>query len=99
VNRQDASICWTACIYAGGAINWLSQRQVPVAVSTTEAEIVAASEAAREVLWLKRLQLDIVKFNDTLQLQVDNEAAIKFTQYPELHRRTKYIRTRHFFIR
>ena len=47
-------------MYSGGAISWLSQRQVSVAISTTEAEIVAASEAAHEVVWLKRLLNDIV---------------------------------------
>lgn len=87
------------CIYAGGAISWLSQRQTSVAISTTEAEVVAASEAAREILWVKRLLSDIVKFSDKPQLQVDNEAALKLAQNPELHRRTKHIRTRHFFVR
>ena len=87
------------CIYAEGAISWLSQRQASVAISTTEAELVAASEAAREILWLKRLLSDVVKFNDIPQLQVDNEAAVKLAQNPELHRRTKHIRTRHFFVR
>lgn len=87
------------CVYAEGAISWLSQRQASVAISTTEAEIVAASEAAREILWLKRLLSEIVKFDDTPQLHVDNEAAIKLAQNPELHRRTKHIRTRHFFVR
>jgi hypothetical protein len=34
------------CMYAGAVISWLSQRHASVAISTTEAEIVAASEAA-----------------------------------------------------
>lgn len=87
------------CIFAEGAISWLSQRQTSVAISTTEAEAVAASEAAREILWLTRLLSDITNFNDTPQLMVDNEAAVKLAQNPELHRRTKHIRTRHFFVR
>lgn len=40
------------CRYFGGAISWLSQRQTSVAISTTEAELVAASEGARELVWL-----------------------------------------------
>lgn len=42
------------CIYADGAISWFSQRQTSVVISTTETEIVAASESAREIVWLKR---------------------------------------------
>jgi hypothetical protein len=33
----------------------------------------------------------------TSQLQVDNEAAVKLTQNPEFHRRTKHCQIRHFF--
>jgi len=43
------------CLYAGAAISWLSQTQSSVAISTTEAEVVAASEAARENVWLENL--------------------------------------------
>jgi len=87
------------CIYAGGAISWLSQRQTSVAISTTEAEVVAASEATREAVWLKRLLSDIVGFNEIPVIQIDNEAAIRLAQNPEYHRRTKHIQTRHFFVR
>lgn len=40
------------CMFADGAISWLSQ-QTSIVISITEAEIVAASEAAREIVWLK----------------------------------------------
>jgi len=76
----------------------LSQRQVSVAISTTEAEIVAASEAAHEVVWLKRLLNDIVGLEGIPEIQVDNEAAIRLAHNPEYHRRTKHILTRHFFV-
>ena len=87
------------CIYAAGAISYLIQRQTSVAISTTEAELVAASEATREVVWLKRLLKDIVGLDDIPVIQIDNEAAIRLAQNPEYHRRTKHIQTRHFFIR
>lgn len=87
------------CIYSGGAVSWQSQRQVSVAISTTEAELVAASEAGREVVWLKRLMKDVVGNLMTPVIRVDNEAAIKIAHNPEYHKRTKHIKIRHFYIR
>nr|GEY24136.1 reverse transcriptase domain-containing protein [Tanacetum cinerariifolium] len=40
--------------FAGGAISWQSRLQECVALSTTETEYVAATEACKELLWLKR---------------------------------------------
>ena len=87
------------CTYAEGAISWFSKRQTSVAISTTEAEVVAASEATREVVWLKRLLNDIARFDDIPVIRIDNEAAIRLAQNPEYHRRTKHIQIRHFFVR
>jgi transposase InsO family protein len=87
------------CLYSGGAISWLSQKQASVAISTTESEIVAASEAAREVVWIKRLLSSMTSMKGLPRLQVDNEAAVKLAHNPELHRRTKHIQIRHFFVR
>ncbi|GFU46137.1 uncharacterized protein NPIL_445861 [Nephila pilipes] len=42
-------------VYAGGTISWNSQRQAMVSTSTTEAEVIAALEVAKEVIWLCRL--------------------------------------------
>ena len=40
--------------FAGGAISWQSRLQKCVALSTTEAKYIAANEAGKEMLWLKR---------------------------------------------
>ena len=85
--------------YAGGAISWMSQRQTSVATSTTEAEIVAASEAAKEAVWLRRLFKEIARLDATPTVFVDNAAAVKLSHNPEFHRRTKHISLRHFYIR
>ena len=61
--------------------------------------MVAASEATREVVWLKRLLNDIARFDDIPVIRIDNEAAIRLAQNPEYHRRTKHIQIRHFFVR
>ncbi|KAG5883300.1 hypothetical protein JTB14_004394 [Gonioctena quinquepunctata] len=51
-DNSGRSTSGVICLYAGGALTWLSQKQTPVAISTTEAEIVAASEASRAIIWL-----------------------------------------------
>ena len=43
----------------GGAISWMSKKQVVVALSTTEVEYMAATHASKEVVWLQRLCLEI----------------------------------------
>jgi transposase InsO family protein len=87
------------CLHSGAPISWMSQRQSSVAISTTEAEVVAASEAAREIIWIKRILTELDQLKATPTLQIDNEAAIRLAQNPEFHRRTKHIRIRHFFVR
>ena len=42
-----------AMTYEGGAILWQSRLQKSVALSTTEAEYMAAVEADKEVIWMK----------------------------------------------
>ena len=43
----------------GGAINWHAQWQRSTALSSMEAEIMAASEGAKEMAWMEKLTADI----------------------------------------
>ena len=43
----------------GGAISWMSRKQVVVALSTTEVEYMAATHASKEVVRLQRLCSEI----------------------------------------
>ena len=38
----------------GGAISWKSSKQDTVVDSTTDVEYIVASEAAKEVVWIKK---------------------------------------------
>jgi hypothetical protein len=46
-------------IFADGAVSWTSRLQKTIALSTTEAEIIAASEGAKEFVCLKPLFLEV----------------------------------------
>ena len=46
----------------GGAVVWKSSKQDTVADSTTEAEYIAASEAAKEAMWIKKFITELGVF-------------------------------------
>jgi len=39
----------------GGVVSWMSKKQSVVALSTTEAEYMAATHARKQAFWLQRL--------------------------------------------
>ena len=89
------------CMFGGSAISWRSTKQTTVALSSTEAEIIAASEACREIMWLQRLFTSLGKKFENPILRIDNQSAIKLAHNPsyEYHRKTKHIMLKHFYIR
>ena len=89
-------------IFNQAAISWGSKKQKSVALSSCEAEIVAASEAATEAIHLERFvhvrEFDL-KDSQPIDLFVDNKSAIDVAYNPEHHTRMKHVERRHFFIR
>ncbi|KAE8683046.1 hypothetical protein F3Y22_tig00111220pilonHSYRG00128 [Hibiscus syriacus] len=57
VGDLDKSKSTTGYVFkvAGGDVSWVSKLQSVVAISTTEAEYVAATQASKEAIWLKIL--------------------------------------------
>jgi transposase InsO family protein len=85
---------------AGGAIAWSSKKQGTVALSTAEAEYVAATHAAKHCIWQQTLYQEL-KFPqpETMILHCDNQAAIAISENPEFHSRTKHIDIALHFLR
>ncbi|KAK8698021.1 hypothetical protein V6N13_114153 [Hibiscus sabdariffa] len=86
----------------GGAVSWKSSKQDTVADSTTEAEYIAASEAAKEVVWIKKFitGLGVVpSIVDAVDLYCDNNGAIAQAKEPRSHQRSKHILRRFHLIR
>ena len=46
----------------GGAVSWKSSKQETVADSTTETEYIAASEAAKEGVWIRKFFIELGVF-------------------------------------
>ncbi|GKB70328.1 retrotransposon protein, putative, ty1-copia subclass [Tanacetum coccineum] len=63
----------------GGAVVWKSSKQSTTAQHATEAEYIAASEAAKEAVWIRKFidELSVVLSNDySIKINCDNSAAI-----------------------
>src|SRR5438105_7139583 len=80
-------------------VSWQSVKQKVVALSSCEAEYIAAATAAFQGVWLARLlgELDR-KEAEAVGLRVDNKAAIALSKNPMFHDRSKHIDTRFHYI-
>ncbi|WJX12869.1 hypothetical protein P8452_03321 [Trifolium repens] len=86
--------------YLKGTSNFgLCKKQVSVALSTAEAEYVAAGSCCSQILWLKQQLLDYDLKLQRVPILCDNTSAINLTKNPVLHSRTKHIEIRHHFLR
>lgn len=83
----------------GGPVTWASRKQTTVALSTTESEFMAAAEAAKELLWLRQLFIDIRVPQKLISLCIDNQSTIKLIHNPVYHKRSKHIDVKYMFIR
>ena len=77
-----------------------SQKQKIVALSSCEAEYVAAAAAACQGIWLSRLIADMMGTKEaTVKLLMDNMFAIALSRNPVHHERSKNIDTKYHFLR
>ena len=86
----------------GGAFSWRSRKQDTIADSTTEAEYIAASEAAKEAVWIKSFITGLgVSDNpsDPVCLYCDNTGAIAQAKEPRAHNRSKHVLRKYHVIR
>ena len=76
----------------GGIVSWKSSKQSIIADSTTEANYVAASNAAKESFLFKKF---ITKFrvmtSNAIPLYCDNNRAIALAKEPRSHEKSKHI--------
>eukprot|EP00253_Pinus_taeda_P030085 PITA_30085 len=84
---------------AGGAISWMSKLQNIVALSTTEAEYIAASHACKEAVWLKGLLGEFGRLQDNIRLLCDSQSAIHLAKNPAYHSKSKHIPIKYHFVR
>ena len=86
----------------GGAISWRSVKQSSIADSTMEVEYIAASEAAKEAIWLKNFLMDlevVPSAQSAITLFCDNSRVVANPKEPMSHKRGKHIERKYNLIR
>jgi hypothetical protein len=70
-----------------------------VALSTAEAEYIAAGHCCAQLLWMRQTLRDNGYKLTKVLLLCDNESAIRMADNPVEHSRTKHIAIRYHFLR
>jgi hypothetical protein len=83
-----------------GVVSWSSKLQPTVALSSAEAEYMAACAAVQEAIHLRQLLEDLgYKQDQATVIFEDNQGCITLSENPVFHKRTKHIDIRYHFIR
>ena len=97
VDRKSTS---GTCYFLGHSlVSWFSKKQNSVALSTTEAEYIAAGSCCAQALWMKQTLRDYGINLEQIPIKCDNTSAINLSKNPIQHSRTKHIEIRHHFLR
>ena len=90
----------TMFFLGGCLVCWQSTKQKVVALSSCEAEYIAAASAATQALWLSRLLGELRGSKaDVVELKVDSKSALALAKNPIFHGRSKHIWIKYHFIR
>ena len=84
---NDSCICWKA------------QLQSVVALSTTEAEFMATTEAFKEAVWLQGILQELRQIRDKTTIFSDSQSSIHLCKNPVYHEKSKHIDIRLYWIR
>ena len=86
-------------MYCGAAIGYGSKRQQSIALSSTEAEIMAASMAATEILYFRGIMSELGHDLEATVLYVDNQGAVELSKDAKSCQRSRHIERRYLRIR
>ncbi|KAA0062885.1 gag/pol protein [Cucumis melo var. makuwa] len=78
------------------------RKKICIADSTMEAEYVAACEATKEVIWLRKFLKDlevVPNMHLPINLYCDNNGAVANSREPRNHKRGKHIECKYHLIR
>jgi hypothetical protein len=97
IDRKSTS---GTCQFLGRSlVSWASKKQNSVALSTAEADYIAAGHCCAQLLWMRQTLRDYGYKLSKVSLLYDNESAICMVDNPVEHSRTKHIDIRYHFLR
>ena len=90
---SDRKMTFGGCFCLGSTmISWFSKKQSSIALSTTEAEYIAACSASCESIWLRKLMSGLFDLEmDTTEILCDNQSCINMSKNRMFHDRSKHI--------
>jgi hypothetical protein len=82
----------------GQPINWYTRKQDIVTLSSSEAEYIAACEAAKDASWTRQL-LQEFQMTEIPTILTDNESAYNLAKTQAFRRRSRHIEHRYHYLR
>ena len=79
-------------------ISWKVQLQPVVALSTTEAEFMATTEAFKEAIWLQGILQELKILKGKATVYSDSQSSIHLSKNPVYHEKSKHIDIRLYWI-
>eukprot|EP00253_Pinus_taeda_P034211 PITA_34211 len=81
-------------------VSWFIKKQSSIALSTAEAEYVAATSYCTQLLWMMQTLQDIqITCTPPISILCDNTSAIGISKNPVMHSNTKHIPIKYHFLR
>eukprot|EP00253_Pinus_taeda_P032308 PITA_32308 len=80
--------------------SWYNRKQRSITLSSAEAKFMAASQAACEVIWMRKIPVGLFDQRmDPTVIYCDNQSCIKLSKNPVFHDRSKHIDIRYHHLR
>ena len=80
-------------------VSWATKKQYSVAMSTAEAEYVAAASCCAQLLRIRQQLKDSCVDTGRIPIYCDNTSVINISKDPCQHKKTKHLDIRHHFLR
>lgn len=99
-NTDRKSISGHVFRIGDACVGWSCKKQATVALSSTEAEFIAAAIVTQEAVWMRMLLKDVgYKQKQPTTIFEDNQSCIKFIQNEKAAGRIKHLNVKRSFIR
>ena len=97
--NNKRSISGYLMTFSEGVVSWQSRLQKCVALSITETEYIAATEACKEFLWMKHFIHELGFKQQRYVVYCDNQSTIHLSKNSTFHAISKHIYVRYHWMR